>query len=228
MAVLETMPVRTAARSTLDVLRDTVVSYAERPDVHRVAVVGNAPLTPCAGRAAEIDGSDLVVRCNSFVLDEPGRPATVGRNVHVAVLNRGLMAAPRVFDSYGDRLYLMVEPGRLHREPDFRPRWWPEDLGALPVPNREVTLPLSTALGLASRVEPLWATTGLLSAWVAHTLFPAAELLLAGFSMIEDPDQTEWRHAWGDECPVGEEHRIAPEGDLLRSWIASGRARWLP
>ncbi len=217
-----------APSSTLDVMRDLVCSYASASPVRSIAVVANAPAAPSDERADAIDACDVVFRCNSFVLDEPGEPRAHGRKVNVVVFNRALRASPRVFDSYRERLYLMVEPGRLHWEPDFRPAWWPEDLGQLPVPNREITLPLSHALGLPSRDESVWATTGLMSAWIARTLFPNADLLLTGFSMIDDRQQTEWQHAWGDSCPVGREHRIEPEGLLLQSWISAGTARWLP
>ena len=213
-----------APGSALDVMRGLLRAYAARPDVRSIAVVGNAPLEPSDDRAAAIDGCDLVIRCNSFVLDERDGPAAVGGRVDVVVFNRLLYAAPRVFDSYRDRLYLMVEPGALHRNADRRPPRWPADLGHLVVPNREITLPLSEALGLASRDEPVWATTGLMSVWIAALLFPDAELNLAGFSMIEDRTQVEWTHAWGDSCRVGREHRIEPEGRLLASWVSSGRA----
>lgn len=216
-----------APSSTIDVMRQLVTAYASRAEVTSVAVVANAPADPDPARAAAIDSADVVFRCNSFVLDEPGQPAAHGSKVTVVVFNRGLRASPRVFDSYRERLYLMVEPGRLHWEPDFLPRWWPQDLGHLPVPNREITLPLSEALGLPSRDEAVWATTGMMSVWIARTLFPAAELRLAGFSMLAERSQTEWRHAWGDSCPVGPEHRIEPEGELLQSWIDAGEARWL-
>jgi hypothetical protein len=218
----------TVHSSTLDVMRDLVGSYASAAEVRTMAVVGNAPLEPSVARAEAIDAADVVFRCNSFVLDEPGEPPAHGRKVDVVVFNRGLRASPRVFDSYRERLYLMVEPGRLHWEPDFRPGWWPEDLGMLCVPNREITLPLSEALGLASREEAVWATTGVMSAWIARTLFPEATLLLTGFSMLTDREQEHWHHAWGDSCPVGREHRIEPEGELLQSWISAGQAQWLP
>jgi hypothetical protein len=209
--------------SALDVIARLVAAYAPGPGIHSVAVVANAPLEPDPERAAAIDACDLVLRCNSFVLDEPDGPATVGSRVDVVVFNRLLRAAPRVFDSYRDRLYLMVEPGALHRTSNYRPPRWPADLGHLVVPNREFTLPLSEALGLATRQEAVWATTGLLSVWIAMTLFPDAELRIAGFSMIEDRTQVEWSHAWGDSCAVGPEHRIEPEGRLLADWVRSGR-----
>lgn len=208
-------------------LANLVRAYAARPEVNQIAIVGNAPLGPSTERASHIDACDLVFRCNSFILDRPGAPAQQGRRVDVVVFNRGLRATPFSFGSYRDRLYLMVEPGRLHWEPDVQPDWWPADLGVVPVPNREVTLPLSDALGLPSRTEAVWATTGLLAAWIAAVLFPRAELLLAGYSMLDKPHQRTWEHAWGDTCIVGPEHRIDAEGRLLRSWVDIGRARLL-
>jgi len=180
---------------------ELVRSYAERTPVERVAVVGNAPLQASEFRANEIDSCDVVFRCNSFVLDAPGRRPAQGRKVHVVVFNRLLLASPPFFTDYRRRLYLMVEPDRLHFDRDLRPPRWPEDLGNMPVPNREITLPLSEALGLDLLEEPAWATTGMMTAWIAHTLFPDAELRLAGFSMLADPNQTEWQHAWA--TPAG-------------------------
>lgn len=215
-----------ASSPALQHLRDLVRAYAKDSRVRSIAVVGNAPLAPSAARAAAIDTCDVVFRCNSFILDIDDQ-AQQGRTVEVVVFNRGLRATRFSFDRYRERLYLMVEPGRLHWEPDVRPDWWPKDLALVNVPNREVTLPLSDALGLPSRTEPVWSTTGVMAAWMAVSLFPDAELRLAGFSMIDDRDQAHWDHAWGDTVPVGREHRIGPEGALLESWIASGQATHL-
>jgi hypothetical protein len=145
----------------------------------------------------------------------------------VVVFNRALRATRWVFRDYRDRLYLMVEPGRLHWEPEGIPGWWPADLGFVPVSNREVTLPLSDALGLPTREEPVWATTGTMAAWIARTSYPDAELILTGFSFIDDPMQTSWQHAAGDSCIVGPEHKIAAEGRLLDSWTQTSRTRLL-
>lgn len=116
-------------------------AYADRPDPQSVAVVGNQPLEPDPARAEAIDSCDLVIRVNGFVCDEPGGPPTVGARTHVVVFNRALRATKWVFTNYRSRLYLMVEPGRLHWEPEDIPQWWPADLGFVPVSNREVTLP---------------------------------------------------------------------------------------
>lgn len=212
---------------TLTVLRDLLEAYSATGVVRSIAVLGNAPLEPSPARAARIDVSDLVIRCNSFVLDCPGEPPTHGSVVHAVVFNRALIATPFVFDRYRERLYLMVEPGRLHWEPDMWPMWWPSDLGAIPVPNREITLTLADEVGLPTRTEALWPTTGLMSVWLAMTIFPTASVAIGGLSMADRPDQTSWQHAWGDSCPVGPEHRIGAEGGLLRSWVAQGRVTWL-
>ena len=204
-----------------------MTAYARRAPVRSVAVVGNAPLEPDEARADAIDGCDLVIRCNSFILDTPGHPRQQGRHVNVVVFNRLLRATPFSFAGYRQRLYLMVEQGRLFRETDVRPPWWPADLGIVNVPNREVTLPLSDLLGLDSRREREWATTGLMSVWMGMTLFPEADVVIAGFSMIDKPEQTQWSHAWGDQCVVGREHHIDKEGALMRSWIADGLVRHL-
>jgi hypothetical protein len=202
-------------------------AYADRPDPRSVAVVGNQPLEPDARRATAIDACDLVIRVNGFVCDEPDAEPTVGTRTHVVVFNRALRATKWVFHGYRRKLYLLVEPGRLHWEPDDVPGWWPADLGFVPVSNREVTLPLSEALGLASREEAAWATTGTMAVWIARSAFPDADLVLSGFSFIDDPDQTSWSHAAGDACIVGPEHRIAAEGTLLSSWIKTGAAQLL-
>ncbi|GAB3503958.1 hypothetical protein FB471_3969 [Amycolatopsis cihanbeyliensis] len=202
-------------------------AYADRPDPRSVAVVGNQPLPPNTQRAKAIDACDLVFRVNGFVRDEPEGPPTVGSRTHVVVFNRALRATRWVFENYRSRLYLLVEPGRLLWEPEDIPPWWPRDLGFVPVSNREVTLPLSEALGLATKEEGAWATTGTMAAWIARTTFPRADLVLSGFSFIDDPDQTHWEHAAGDSCKVGPEHRIAAEGRLLDSWTKTGNTELL-
>ena len=200
-------------------------AYARHDDVRSVAVVGNAPLEPDSARAATIDACDLIVRVNGFALDRPGHPACLGSKVDLVVFNRALRPTPWVFDDYRNRLYLLVEPGRLHWEPELIPDWWPADLGFVAVPNREITLPLADALGLPVRTEPTWATTGTMAIWLAATRFPEAAIQLAGFSFIDDPTQTSWLHAWGEGCLVGPEHQIAAESRLVNSWLDSGRAQ---
>lgn len=218
--MVDVVPGQSVLRSLLDV-------YAVHPQPRTVAVVGNQPLEPDVERAKAIDAADLVIRVNGFRIDDPGTPPTVGSRCHVVVFNRALRATKWVFEDYRRRLYLMVEPGRLHWEPDNIPGWWPADLGFVPVSNREVTLPLSDALGLPTGEQATWATTGTMAAWIARTNYPEAELVLTGFSFVDNPYQTSWMHAAGDSCIVGPEHQIAAEGRLLETWLQTSRTTLL-
>ncbi|HKC27672.1 MAG TPA: hypothetical protein VKB75_06635 [Jatrophihabitans sp.] len=205
----------------MQLLRELTDAYARLP-VRRVAVVANAPLDPSAERAALVDSCDLVFRVNGFALDTPDRPPAVGQRADVVVFNRGVRPTRWLFQDYRDRLYLLVEPGRMHWEPETIPDWWPPDLGMVAVPNRDVTIPLSDALGIDSFQTPHWATTGTMATWLAKQLYPAAELHLAGVSFIDNPDQTSWEHAVGEPCPISAEHLLSRESDLLRQWVATG------
>ncbi|WP_210509016.1 hypothetical protein [Naasia sp. SYSU D00057] len=206
----------------LDLVRDLAESYAGRHPVRRVAAVGNQPLAPSASRAEAIDGCDLVFRVNGFTLDVD--QPTVGTACHVVLFNRAVRPTPWFFEGYRERLYLMLEPGRMHWEPERYPDWWPTDLGFVTVPNREVVIPMNRDIGLDAERDGNWATTGATAAWLAGTLFPDAELHLAGFSFLDDPDQTEWEHSYGEGSIVGPEHRLSNESAWLRGWVQSGRA----
>ncbi len=207
-------------------LRALLASYARCAEPSSIAIVGNAPLTPDATRAATVDGADLVVRMTSFAVDEPGAAPTLGRRCDVVALHRGVIASPHTFADYTSRLYLLVEPGRLHWEPETLPTWWPADLGFVPVPNREFTLPLLDLLGL-DVTQAVWPTTGTLITYVLTELFPATPVTLTGMSIIDNPEQATFQHAWGEPVKVTEEHRLAAEADLLRSWHALGRIELL-
>jgi hypothetical protein len=58
--------------------------------------------------------------------------------------------------------------------------------------------------------------------WIATRLFPEAEFDAAGFSFVDDAEQTAWNHAYGDPSAVGAEHRISLEALLVRRWIDAG------
>lgn len=213
--------------SAVEALRELMTAYAARRPVRSVAVVGNAPLAPSDVRAQQIDTADLVLRMNSFVLDRPGGPRCQGTRTDVVVWNRITRATEFVYADYRDRLYALVEPMRLHGHPEVWPASWPEDLGLVAVSNRAFTEPLNDELGIPWREERLAPTTGTLAAYLAATLFPAADIRVTGLSYVDDPTQTSWRHQWGDSCPVGREHRIAQEGAMLRRWAAEGRVRFV-
>jgi len=155
-------------------------------------------------------------------VDTPGGPPTLGRRCDVVALHRGVLASPHTFTDYTSRLYLLVEPGRLHWEPELIPGWWPADLGFVPVPNREYALPLIDLLGLDPG-QPVWPTTGTLITYVMLRLFPGCDVILTGMSIMDDADQVEFRHAWGPPVPVTAEHQLAAEAVQLRAWHAEGR-----
>jgi hypothetical protein len=203
-------------------LRPLLTAYARHDPPRSVAVIGNGPLAPSPERAAAIDSADLVVRMTTFALDEPDAEPTFGTRADVVVLHRGTIASPYTFADYTSRLYLHIEPGRLHWEPDFRPYWWPRDLGQVHIPNYQISLPLVHLLGL-DPAQPNWATTGTTCIYLATELFPEAEVRIAGFSIVHDPEQITFEHAWGESVRVTPEHRLRAESALLHNWAAQGR-----
>jgi hypothetical protein len=203
-------------------LRDLLLAYARGQQVGTIAVVGNAPMAPDAGRAALIDGSDLVFRMTTFAQDEPDAEPAYGTRTDVVVIHRGVVVSPYTFADYTSRLYLLAEPGRLFWEPETLPDWWPADLGFVPISNRRFVLPLSGLLGLTAE-EHVWATTGTLVTYLCQELFPDAVVRLTGVSIIERPDQTDFEHAWGAKVGVTAEHRLHAESRLLTTWRDSGR-----
>ncbi|WP_162529700.1 hypothetical protein [Nocardioides caldifontis] len=210
-------------------LRAYLEGYAARTPVRRVAVVGNAPLGPSEERAALIDSADLVFRCNSLVLDEPGRPPTLGRATHVVTLARATRPTPWVFQDYRSRAYLVVDVGATRRpNPPGNPPNWPTDLGAWPISNRELGIPLKIAMRPQRIGYGAVPTTGTLMAYVAHELFGGPELHLTGFSFLSDRGQTEWQHHWGSTVPVHPAHKLDAEGAILQSWVDGGTATFVP
>ncbi|UQS21988.1 MULTISPECIES: hypothetical protein [Amycolatopsis] len=227
MYLAETVSETAAVGTERDTLRDLLTAYGRGGRVETLTVVGNAPMPPSRERAASIDDSDLVVRMTTFALDEPGGEPGYGRRTDVVVLHRGVVASPHTFADYTSRLYLLAEPGRMHWEPANIPDWWPADLGFVPIPNRPYVVPLSRALGLDT-ASATWATTGTLTAYLAVTLFPAAKIRLAGFSIVDEPEQTSFAHAWGEDVKVTGDHRLHAESALLRSWRDAGRIEVVP
>jgi hypothetical protein len=208
-------------------IRQLLLAYARGQRVETIAVVGNAPMAPDAGRAALVDGSDLVFRMTTFAVDEPDDEPTYGRRTDVVVIHRGVVVSPYTFADYTSRLYLLAEPGRLFWEPETLPDWWPADLGFVPISNRSFVLPLSRLLGLSAD-EHVWATTGTLVTYLCRELFPDALVRLTGVSIVERPDQTDFEHAWGSKVGVTAEHRLHAEARLLSTWRDSGRIEILP
>lgn len=212
-------------------LRDLAAAYTRSGTpgtVRSVAVVGNAPMVPSVARVTAIDGCDLVLRTNSFVLDRPGAEPVAGRRTDVVVWGRTLRATPWSFEGYRSRLYVLVEPMRMFHRPEIWPGSWPEDLGLVVARNDAVAVPLLEELGLPWREQRLAPTTGTTAAWLARTLFPEAEVHLTGLSYVDVASPERWDYQSGASGVIGPEHRIEPEGDLLRGWWRSGRVRFWP
>ncbi len=206
--------------TTRQVLADLVRAYPRHDPPRSVAIIGNAPLPESAERAALIDGSDLVVRMTTFALDEISGPPRIGRRTDIVLLHRAVVPGPGTFFDHHRRLYLLVEPGRLHWEREDRPDWWP--VQAVSVPNHLFTVALKELMAIPAE-EPAWPTTGTLAAYVFTELFPDAAVRLTGTTVADRPDQTEFAHGWGPAVAVTAEHRLAAEGALLRAWAAQGR-----
>lgn len=212
-----------------DLLREHIATYAEQRPVRTVTVVGNAPLEPSSERVTRIDGSDLVFRMNSMALDEPGSSQCVGTRCHVLIVSRYAPVTPWMFQDYRRRAYLIPQAGYglryiLHPQPYF----WPSDLGTLPVPNAPVITRLLDLLDPDHVPNELIPTSGLIACFLAHELFPGADLVATGFSFLDGVQQQAWRYQSGGGSPVIEAHRLDLEGSLLRSWVDDGSLRVMP
>jgi hypothetical protein len=209
-------------------LTDLLSVYAARRPVRKVGVVGNAPLQPNRERADELNACDLVIRANSLVLDEPGDPPCLGSACHVVLLSRSTRVTPWVFQNYRHRAYLLMQTGYtvFHWVRDTAAHW-PPDLGAVPVPNKVVTKRLADLLLPEREPTSVLPTTGMTGLFLAHEMFPGADLVATGFSFLEHRDQTEWAHHAGSTTVVNPQHRLDLEGELLQSWIDDGSLRYL-
>ena len=202
--------------------------------VQKVAVVGNALLAPCAERAAEIDSADLVIRVNAMMLDGPEDPPSLGTSCHAVVLSRSTTITPWVFHDYRRRAYLVPQAGFVQYQPGDRigllldAPFWPADLGAMPVSNAVIKARVVRALDPEHRPGSVIPTTGLTALYLAHEMFASAELVCAGFSFLDDPNQKSWSHHSGAHTKVNWQHRLDLEAQLLRSWIHDGSVRALP
>jgi hypothetical protein len=211
-----------------DLLRDLLASYAEHRPIRRVCVVGNAPLPPDAARAAEIDAGDLVVRANSLALDEPDAPPCVGSACHVVILSHAAASTPWIFRDYRKRAYLVPQAGfPLYYKVFPALPSWPADLGAIPIPNSLVKKQLVDRLDPGHQPGRLTPTSGTMGLYLAHEMFPDAELVATGFSFLDDQDQTAWQHHSGSSTAVHKYHDLSLESALLRSWIDDGSVRFL-
>ena len=195
---------RRACTTSKQVLADLVRAYARRDPPRSVTIVGNAPLPPCPQRAALIDDSDLVVRMTTFALDAPGGPPCIGRRTDVVLLHRAVVPGPGTFYDHASRLYLLVEPGRLHWEREDRPDWWP--VHAVSVPNHLFAVALKELMGIPAD-EAAWPTTGTLAALRLLRAVPEAVVRLTGTTVAERAGADRVRARLGTR---GRGHRRAP------------------
>jgi hypothetical protein len=215
-------------RALLDDMAQLLRSYATQLPVRRVTVIGNAPLEPDDKRVETIETSDVVFRCNSLVLDEPGDLPTLGRKTNVVVAARRTRITPWFFLDYPRRAYLVNDAENLRNpDPAPTPGSWPDDLAAWRISNRVFGWPLKRLIVPEKDGWGAVPTTGTMSAYLASQVFAEAELFLTGFSFLRDRHQTSWAHQWGDECIVHPSHKIDGEGALLQSWVDSGSATFL-
>ncbi len=209
-------------------MRDLIEACAARRPVRKVAVVGNAPLEPDRQRAAELNSSDLVFRVNSLVLDRPGDEPCVGNTCHVVLLSRNTRMTPWVFQDYRSRAYFVMQAGftifRSVRE--LAAEHWPADLGAVPVPNGVVTARLIDRLDPDHEPNSLLPTSGTTAMFLAHEMFPDADMVATGFSFLTARVQTEWAHHGGVTTEVDQRHKLDREAQLLESWLADGSVRF--
>lgn len=214
-------------------LRALLGAYAGRQPVERVAVVGNAPLLPDAVRAAAIDAADLVIRQNSFVLDGPGDQPTVGTACHAVILSRATRFTRWTLRDHRDRVFLVPQAGFVayHTGDEIglllQAAFWPPDLGAMPLPNAVVKARAVHALDPGAPAGSIIPTSGTTALFLAHEMFPGADLVSTGFSFLDDEEQTSWSHHSGGHTRINRRHRLDLEASLLRSWIADGSLRHL-
>ncbi len=213
-------------RAKWDLLGRYVSSYAERRPIRKVTVVGNAPVLPDPARVEDIQSSDLVFRVNSLAPDEPGGLPHVGTRCNVLLASRYAPVTPWTFRDYKRRAYLIPQAGFGVRSSLMpQPLYWPSDLGALPVPYAPVVAELKDLLDPGHQPGKLIPTSGTLACYLAHELFPTADLLATGFSFLDGIQQKAWRYQSGGGSPVIPQHRLDLEGALLRRWIADGSLR---
>ena len=211
-------------------MRAHATAFAASTPVRRVAVVANAPLSASEERRDLIDSADLVVRCNSLALDAPGDPPCVGSRTNVVVAARTTRPTPGFLDNYRNRAYFVTDIFALGvPEPVGWPAYWPSDLGAWPVPNRVFGLPLKYLLRPTRAGLGVSPTTGTLAAYLAHRLFPDADLMLAGFSFLDDPEQQRWGYHGAGLAPakVIAAHDLRREAAYLHGLIDRGEVRYV-
>ena len=211
-------------------MREHATAYAASTPVRRVAVVANAPLPPSVERRDLIDGSDVVIRCNSLALDGPDDPPCVGTRTNVVVAARTTRPTPGFLHDYRRRAYFVGDTFFLNTpEPPGWPAQWPSDLGAWLLPNRAIGLPLKHLLQPERAGLDVNPTTGTQAAYLACRLFPEADIVLTGFSFLHDRQQESWGYHVAGLPParVHPKHKLDREGAFLQGLVDRGEVRYV-
>ena len=155
-------------------------------------MIGNAPLEPSEERRDLIDSADVVIRCNSLALDRPARrPASArGPPSSSPPGRRGRRRGSSPTTATVRTSWSTSSTSRSRSRPGW-PASWPADLGAWPLPNRALGLPLKYLLRPSDAGHGLAPTTGTQSAYLAYRLFPDADIVLTGYSFLDDSGSTE-------------------------------------
>jgi len=174
-------------------MREHAMAYAASTPVRRVAVVANAPLEPSRERRDLIDTSDLVIRCNSLALDSVDDPPCVGTRTNVVVTARTTRPTPGFLQDYRNRAYFVGDTFSLDvPEPVGWPSYWPADLGAWPLPNRALGLPLKYLLRPTRGGLGVAPTTWMQAAFLDYRSILEAVIILTGISILFDREQQSW------------------------------------
>jgi hypothetical protein len=210
-------------------MREHATAYAASTPIRRVAVVANAPLEPSEERRDLIDTSDLVIRCNSLALDRIGDPPCVGTRTNVVVTARTTRPTPGFLQDYRNRAYFVGDTFVLGvTDPPGWPSYWPDDLGAWPLPNRALGLPLKYLLRPTRGGLGVAPTTGTQAAYLAYRLFPEADIVLTGFSFLDDSEQSSWGYqADLPDAPVHSAHKLNREAAYLHGLVDRGEVRYV-
>jgi hypothetical protein len=138
--------------------------------------------------------------------------------------------SPGFLQDYRSRAYFVVEAGITRKPtPPRRPPWWPSDLAAWPISNRALGTPLRYLLRPATGGHGVVPSTGTYAAYLAHRLFPEADLVLTGYSFLHDREQTQWGYHWDSlpPSPVHPAHKLDREGAFLQGLVDRGEARYV-
>lgn len=98
----------------------------------------------------------------------------------------------------------------------------------MPIPNAPVITRLLDQLDPDHVPNELIPTSGMIACFLAHEMFPEADLLAIGFSFLDGIQRKAWRYQSGGSSPVIAAHRIDLEAALLRSWADEGSLRVMP